>query len=162
VPGCQPGLRGEPLPARTHGHPLALGGDAPRWRRLHCRLALPRRDRASTGALLNDRSPLPDHMTTPPPPTSARRPRIGLPLIIMGVVLLALFVVPSLVRLATDWLWFREAGYDIVFTRSLTARWGLGLGAFAVAFAVLYGSLRTAQRGIVLDPVVVRLEQFAP
>src|SRR5690606_35087169 len=92
----------------------------------------------------------------------ARRPRIGLPLIIMGVVLLALFVVPSLVRLATDWLWFREAGYDIVFTRSLTARWGLGLGAFAVAFAVLYGSLRTAQRGIVLDPVVVRLEQFAP
>lgn len=91
-----------------------------------------------------------------------RRPRIGLPLIVMGAVFLAFLLIPALVRLVTDWMWFSEAGYEVVFTRGLAARWGFGAIAFVLAFAVLYGTLRFAQRGIVLDPVVVRLEQFAP
>ncbi|HLV27345.1 MAG TPA: UPF0182 family protein [Gemmatimonadales bacterium] len=100
-------------------------------------------------------------MTAPNTPAQ-KRPSIGLPLIVMGLVFLTLLLVPALVRLVTDWIWFREAGYGVVFTRELTARWGFGAVAFAIAFGVLYGSLRFAQRGIVLDPVVVRLDQFAP
>ena len=63
-------------------------------------------------------------MTAPSQPAPMRRPRIGLPLIVMGAVFLAFLLIPALVRLVTDWMWFSEAGYEVVFTRGLAARWG--------------------------------------
>lgn len=100
--------------------------------------------------------------TTADTPRPRPRPRIGRPLVVLGALLFALFLVPAFVRLLTDWLWFQSVGYGVVFSRSLGAQWVIGVLAFAVAFALLYGSLRWAQRGIVIDPLVVRLDQFAP
>lgn len=109
-------------------------------------------------------------MTTPPPPFNQSppphppfpRPRLGKPMIVVGAILLFIFLIPAMARLLTDWMWFRDAGYAVVFIKGITARWTIGAVAFAVALAVFYGTLRASQRGIVLDPNVVRLDQFAP
>ena len=42
--------------------------------------------------------------------------------ILLFAVFAALFVLPSFYVLITDWWWFREIGYEIVFTRELTTR----------------------------------------
>jgi uncharacterized membrane protein (UPF0182 family) len=57
---------------------------------------------------------------------------------------LALFLLPALVRLWTDWWWFGEVGYVQVFARSLVTRTLLGAVVFALAFGVLYAALRLA------------------
>ncbi|MBA3318339.1 MAG: UPF0182 family protein, partial [Gemmatimonadales bacterium] len=74
----------------------------------------------------------------------------------------ALFLFPAFTSLLTDWWWFREIGYGIVFTRELATGALLFLGAGCLAAAVLYLNLRAAQRGMVPDPIVLRLGQTAP
>lgn len=68
----------------------------------------------------------------------------GLPgLLIVGAILL--FIVPSGVGYYTDWLWFREVGYEGIFLRTLNAQ-GIVFGAtFLLVFAFLYGNLRVAR-----------------
>jgi uncharacterized membrane protein (UPF0182 family) len=74
----------------------------------------------------------------------------------------ALFVLPSLNALLTDWWWFREIGYGIVFTRELTTRLLLFLAAGGLTAGVLYLNLRIAQRGLVPYPVVLRFKESVP
>ncbi len=74
----------------------------------------------------------------------------------------ALFLFPAFTSLLTDWWWFREIGYGIVFTRELATGALLFLAAGGLAAGVLYLNLRAAQRGLVPDPVVLRLGQTAP
>jgi uncharacterized membrane protein (UPF0182 family) len=69
---------------------------------------------------------------------------------------------PGLVVLLTDWWWFREIGYQIVFTQVLTTRLLLFLGAGGITFVVLYLNLRIAQRGLVANPILLQLAQSAP
>jgi uncharacterized protein UPF0182 len=64
--------------------------------------------------------------------------------------------------LLTDWWWFREIGYGIVFTRELTTRLLLFLAAGGLTAGVLYLNLRVAQRGLVPYPVVLRFKEAAP
>ena len=59
-------------------------------------------------------------------------------IIALALIGLVVFVAPWLVTVYTDWLWFREVGYEQVFVRTLTARAMLGGVVFLVAFAVLY------------------------
>src|SRR5690606_13724055 len=100
-------------------------------------------------------------MTSPPPPSASPtpppfpRPRLGKPLMVIGAVLLFIFLIPAMARLITDWMWFREAGFAVVFVKGITARWALGAAAFAIALAIFYSTLRASHRGIVLDPNVV-------
>ncbi|MBK9980300.1 MAG: UPF0182 family protein [Gemmatimonadetes bacterium] len=66
-------------------------------------------------------------------------------------------------RLFADLWWFREIGYDVVFVRTVTTRLLLFLVAGAVGSAVLYLNLSIAQRGVVPEPVMVRMgEAVAP
>ena len=62
------------------------------------------------------------------------------------IALLALFTVPSLAELYTEWLWFGEMGYQSVFAKSLVTKALLGIGVFAAAFLVLLGNFRAALR----------------
>jgi uncharacterized protein len=64
-------------------------------------------------------------------------------LLILAFVAL-FFVLPSTTTFVSDWLWFGEVGYQPVFLRTISARWGVGLVAFVVAFAWLGGHLRYA------------------
>ena len=69
---------------------------------------------------------------------------------------------PALVGLGANWLWFSEVGYEVVYGTRLATGGLLFLLIGALAFATLYGSLRFAQRGLVPDPIVVRLTPVAP
>ncbi len=81
------------------------------------------------------------------------------------VVLLALIVVvflsatalPSLVGVVADWYWFEALGFQTVFLTSLMAKLVLGVGVGVLAFLFFFLNLRLAQRGLVPDPLVVRL-----
>ena len=88
------------------------------------------------------------------------RRRIGL-LLIVAVFAAVLLLFPILSGLLTDWWWFKEIGYQVVFTRELVTRALLFLAAGALTFGVLYGNLRLAQRGLVPHPIVLELGESA-
>ena len=59
-------------------------------------------------------------------------------------VAIVLLVVPTLVQLYSEWLWFGETGYQSIFLRSLTAQWLAGIVGFGAAFVLLAGNWRIA------------------
>jgi uncharacterized membrane protein (UPF0182 family) len=79
--------------------------------------------------------------------------RRGAPwLLVIGAFLL--LGVPSSVTYYTDWMWFRELGYEGIFLRSLNAQVMVFGATFAVAFLFLFFNLRAA-RGTITRPHVV-------
>src|SRR5207247_5032267 len=109
---------------------------------------------------------VPYAMTAPPSlralrPAAGRPGRLGLGVLLFLVLLV--FALPTLIRLAAEWPWFNSIGYGRVFTTRLLAGGLLGLVVGAIAFAFLYANLRFAQRGVTPHPVLVRLNpQAAP
>jgi len=85
-------------------------------------------------------------------------------LVILAIVAIALLGIffPGLIALVTDWWWFQEIGYQIVFTRTLGTRVLLFLAGGGFAFGLLYLNLRIAQRGLVPNPILLQLAQSAP
>ncbi len=85
-------------------------------------------------------------------------------IILLGTVILVvvLLAVPSSIRVLTDWWWFQEIGYQVVFVRQLVTRGDLFLGVFAVTAVLLQLNLSLAQRGIVINPIVVRVGPSTP
>ena len=77
----------------------------------------------------------------PPLPRSFRR----FVLAIVAGVFVALIVVPWLASFATDWLWFKEVGFQSVFATSLVWRIGLFVIGGGFAFAYIYGNVRIAR-----------------
>jgi len=82
--------------------------------------------------------------------------------ILLAAFLLTVFILPAFYGLITDWWWFREIGYQIVFTRELSTRVLLFLAAGGLTACVLYLNLRAAQRGLVPNPIVLRIAPTAP
>lgn len=82
------------------------------------------------------------------------------------VLLLVLFVAcfiawPAIASTLTDWWWFQEVGYQVVFTRQIWTRLALFVAGAGIAWAVLYGNLRWAQRGPMPRPFLVQLGHSA-
>ncbi|MGD0484290.1 MAG: UPF0182 family protein [Gemmatimonadales bacterium] len=79
--------------------------------------------------------------------------------IIVGIAALLALVLatPSLLGILTDWWWFREIGFQVVFTQQLATQGWLFLAVGAVTAGVIYLNLRIAQRGVVPNPVVVQV-----
>ena len=77
----------------------------------------------------------------PPLPRSLRR------IVLWGLaaIFAAMVVVPWLASFFTDWLWFREIGFQTVFTTSLIWRIVLFFVGAAFAFAYFYGNVRIAR-----------------
>jgi len=67
-------------------------------------------------------------------------------LMLLGVALL--FVVPSSVQYYTDWLWFKELGYEGIFVRTLNAQFAVFTATFAAVFLFLFANLGIARRSI--------------
>jgi uncharacterized membrane protein (UPF0182 family) len=65
-------------------------------------------------------------------------------LLLVGIVLLT--GIPSFAEFYTDWLWYRELGYEQVFLKSLSARATTGITVGIVAFLVLWLNLRLSLR----------------
>jgi uncharacterized membrane protein (UPF0182 family) len=74
-------------------------------------------------------------------PRSVRRIALG----IIALVFIGLIVVPWLASFFTDWLWFKEVGFQTVFATSLVWRIGLFIIGGAFAFAFFYGNVRIAR-----------------
>ena len=79
------------------------------------------------------------------------------PLVWIGLLLAAFLLVRGVAVRITDWLWFREVGFERVFLLKLAAEWSMGALAGLVGFAVLYGNARVALRGIELVREDVRV-----
>ena len=77
----------------------------------------------------------------PPLPRSLRR----FVLAIIATLFIAFAVIPWLASFFTDWLWFREIGFQTVFATSLVARIALFVLGGAFAFAWFYGNVRIAR-----------------
>jgi uncharacterized protein len=54
--------------------------------------------------------------------------------------------IPSFAEFYTDWLWYRELGYEQVFLKSLSAQATTGMAVGAVAFVILWLNLRLSLR----------------
>ena len=67
-----------------------------------------------------------------------------MPIVVAGVLLF--LVVPSFAGFYTDWIWFKQVGFDQLFIRTLSSKLILGGAVFAIAFSVLLGGLRYALR----------------
>ncbi len=87
--------------------------------------------------------------------------RFALIPIILVLVLVAL-VWPGLSSTLADWWWFKEIGYQVIFTKEITTRGLLFLGVFGVATALFYANFRLAQRGLALVPFSVQLGPGLP
>ena len=74
-------------------------------------------------------------------------------LLVLAFVLL--LVVPSAVRFYTDWLWFRELGYEGLFLRGLNAQAVVFGATFVAVFGFLYLNLRFARKRTSERPHVV-------
>lgn len=72
--------------------------------------------------------------------------RVRWALVGLGVAFVLLLFVPAVARRVTDWLWYREIGFERVFLTKILAQWILGGIAAAIAFAVFYGNVRLALR----------------
>lgn len=81
--------------------------------------------------------------------------------IILFFILVAI-VWPGLSSTLTDWWWFKEIGYQVIFTKEITTRGLLFLGVFGVATALFYGNFRFAQRGLAMVPFSVQLGPGLP
>ena len=63
------------------------------------------------------------------------------------LVAIALFAgIPSFAEFYTDWLWYREVGYEDVFLKSLSARGATGFIVGGLVFLVLWLNLRLSLR----------------
>jgi uncharacterized protein len=93
------------------------------------------------------------------PLIASRRARV---LAFLGLGLLAFIIVPSAIQLTADWFWFQEIGFESVFTRELSTKLGLFVVVAILALSVILGNLRFAQRGIVVSPVLLRLDPNLP
>ena len=70
--------------------------------------------------------------------------------------------VPFLLGLLTDWWWFNEVGFQVVFTRRLTTEAFLFFGVGSVTALTVYANLRIAQRGVLRHPVLFDVGPKAP
>ncbi|MBK6485709.1 MAG: UPF0182 family protein [Gemmatimonadetes bacterium] len=85
-----------------------------------------------------------------------RRSRAPLTVAIAIAVILFI-VIPAAGGFFADLWWFRELNYQVVFIKNLTTRALLFLAAGGVASAVLFLNLKLAQRGVVPEPVLVKM-----
>ncbi|HUL03434.1 MAG TPA: UPF0182 family protein [Gemmatimonadales bacterium] len=90
-----------------------------------------------------------------------RPPRRRSLLVLFLAAFFLLLLLPSLITLGAEWPWFAALGYERVFVTRLVAEGLLGVGVGLGAFAFLYANLRFAQRGVVPDAVVLRLNERA-
>ena len=87
-------------------------------------------------------------MTTPVRELRAGRPGRGAQRTLIIVFLVLFVLLPLVATRLTDWLWFRDIGFERVFLTKIVAQWAYGLIAGLGSFALLYANARLALRGV--------------
>ncbi|MFN2602504.1 MAG: UPF0182 family protein [Gemmatimonadaceae bacterium] len=83
-------------------------------------------------------------------------------ILIVVLLFVAVTVVPTFAGLIVDWLWFREVGYQIVFTKALTTKLLLFVITGAIAYTFLFLNVRLARSGPARVPVLWRMSPELP
>ena len=83
-------------------------------------------------------------------------------LAVVVAVLLLLLVVPGSAGFLIDLWFFREIGYEVIYTKEIATRLYVFLAVGGLAAASIYLNLRMAQRGVVPNPQVFRVAANAP
>ena len=86
-----------------------------------------------------------------------RRRRVALLLIVLFALLL---VIPAVAARLSDWLWYREIGFERVFFTKIVAQWTLGIPAGVIAFVFLNVNARIALAGTGRAELVSRFDDF--
>jgi len=84
------------------------------------------------------------------------------PVWIIGIVFLAFGAIPTIVGFVTDWLWFREIGYQTVFTTELMTKVLLFAAATLIAYLFITLNARYAAGGLSKAPVLWRVSPDLP
>jgi uncharacterized membrane protein (UPF0182 family) len=66
---------------------------------------------------------------------------------------LAFFVIPSLMDFLANWVWFGEVGYQSIYSKMLTIRYGAAAVAFVITLVWLGFNVRTALSSISAAPL---------
>ena len=74
---------------------------------------------------------------------------------ILAALIVAATALPATAVFYTDWLWFREVGYEQVFLRSLTAHSAITAATALIVFAILAGNLMLALRALRVRQFVI-------
>lgn len=77
-------------------------------------------------------------------PRTSRRLRRGL--IIAGIFFFLFILLPWLIYLYTEWLWYGEVGFTQVFWKMLLSKMLVGAATAAFFFAVIYGNIIIARK----------------
>ncbi len=85
-----------------------------------------------------------------------------LPILLLVAFVAFVLLLPGLAGYLTDWWWFREIGFQVVFTRTLITQVLLFLVLGGITAGMLYLNLSWALRGLVPGPLVLRVGQTAP
>src|SRR4030042_1439831 len=78
--------------------------------------------------------------------------------VVLAVIAIVFIFGGALVTLYTDWLWFADLGYGVVFATILLTRLKVGLLFGLMFFLVIYGNLWYARR-IAPPPSAMSMEQ---
>jgi uncharacterized protein len=89
----------------------------------------------------------------------SRRARV---LLIVGLLFVIVTVVPTAVGFITDWFWFRETGYQVVFVTVLRTKILLFIVAALITYAFLALNVRIARSGPSRAPVLWRMSPELP
>ncbi|HMC56115.1 MAG TPA: UPF0182 family protein [Gemmatimonadaceae bacterium] len=74
----------------------------------------------------------------------------------VGALLVVFVLVPAVATRYTDWLWYRDVGFERVFLTMIAAQWTLGLVAGVLGFVALYVNARIALRGMATRNLHIR------
>ncbi|MBI3950259.1 MAG: UPF0182 family protein [Acidobacteria bacterium] len=65
-------------------------------------------------------------------------------LLVLGIILLVFLFAARFIGFYTDWLWFKEVGFEAVYIKVLLTKLSLGFGIGLVALGVVFGNLALA------------------
>ena len=84
------------------------------------------------------------------------------PLWIIGLAFLVLGAIPSLTGFITDWLWFKEIGFQKVYATELLTKGSLFIGGALIAYFFIRLNARFATGGVSKAPVLWRVSPELP
>ncbi len=90
------------------------------------------------------------------------RPRPVRAIAVAIVLFLLLAVLPASAGFLTDWFWFQEIGYQVVYSKVLAAQNILFIAAAAAAFAILYLNFNIARGAKSQLPVMYQVNPHQP
>lgn len=82
--------------------------------------------------------------------------------LLVGLFILLAIAWPTISITLSDWWWFKEVGYQVVFTKEIIARVALFLVVGGIATVVIFGNLLQVRRGLFPVPFAVQLGPTMP